>query len=558
MKVALAQLNYRVGDFAFNTAHIIENIETAKQQNADLIVFAELSVCGYPPRDFLGFNDFINRCEESIHQIAAHCDTIAAIVGAPSRNSAPKGKPLFNSAYFLADGEIRSVTHKTLLPNYDVFDEYRYFEPNQHEATIIGYKGWRLALTVCEDLWNITDDPLYVRNPMDELALLNPDLLINIAASPFHYHQKETREAILSQNAVKYNLPLVYVNQTGGQTELIFDGCSMVFDPEGNVIASLKEFEEDLKFLDIDRPTRPEQSSHQHISTSSNYLIEFPSPAIIDRIYAALILGIRDYFGKMGFSKAILGLSGGIDSAVTLVLAAEALGNSNVRAVLLPSRFSSDHSISDARELAENINIQYDIIPIEEPFQSINQSLSQQFEGLPFNLAEENIQARVRAVILMALSNKFGYILLNTSNKSEAAVGYGTLYGDMCGGLSVLGDVYKTQVYHLANYINRNSIVIPVNSIIKPPSAELRPNQKDSDSLPDYDILDRILFRYIEHCDGPSELAAGGFDPETVSRILKLVNTNEYKRHQAPPILRVSPKAFGQGRRMPIVGKYLS
>ena len=551
MKIALAQLNYHVGDFESNRARIIENIELAKSRHADLVVFAELSVCGYPPRDFLEFNDFIDRCYESVTQIAGHCKGIAAVVGAPSRNNAPKGKPLFNSAWFLNEGEVRQVVHKTLLPNYDVFDEYRYFEPNRLPAQVIEFKGRKLALTICEDLWNITDDPLYVRNPMEDLAPLEPDLVINIAASPFNYNQKETRQAILAQNALKYKIPFIYVNQVGGQTELIFDGGSMILDPQGNVIHTLKEFEEDFYLIDFSNPRAvpiPHPSSP----------IPFPASHITCRIHDALILGIRDYFGKMGFKKAILGLSGGIDSAVTLVLAARALGSENVRAVLLPSRFSSDHSITDAENLAKNLAVQYDIVPIENSFRAISESLAQQFEGLPFNLAEENIQARVRAVILMAMSNKFGYILLNTSNKSEAAVGYGTLYGDMCGGLSVLGDVYKTQVYQLASYINMESEVIPLNSITKPPSAELRPDQKDSDSLPEYDLLDNILYQYIEHRIGPAELVKQGFDPAIVARVLKLVNTNEYKRYQTPPILRVSPKAFGQGRRMPIVGKYLS
>ncbi|MCX6278576.1 MAG: NAD+ synthase [Bacteroidetes bacterium] len=563
MKIALAQLNYHIGDFASNTARIIEKIELAKTRQADLIVFAELSVCGYPPRDFLEFNDFINCCQESIGKIARHCIGIAAIVGSPSVNHAPKGKPLFNSAYFLADGEIKSIVNKTLLPNYDVFDEYRYFEPNRVPYSVIAYKGWRLAVTICEDLWNITDDPLYVRNPMDEYTVLNPDLIINIAASPFHYNQHEIRREILSQNAVNYGLPLVYVNQVGGQTELIFDGESMVIDSTGIVVTALKDFEEDFLIQKIEKTAEVIRQQNIASTTQTLQLTNLPTYNLtnsfsVPRIHDALILGIKDYFGKMGFQRAIIGLSGGIDSAVTLVLATLALGNENVRAVLLPSQFSSDHSIVDALELTANLNIQNDIIPIEGAFDAIAQTLSSQFKGLPFNLAEENIQARLRAVILMAMSNKFGYILLNTSNKSEAAVGYGTLYGDMCGGLSVLGDVYKTQVYQLAQYINQKNTVIPQNSITKPPSAELRPNQKDSDSLPDYDLLDKILYLYIEHRYGPSELISEGFDEATVSRVLKLVNASEYKRYQTPPILRVSPKAFGQGRRMPIVGKYLS
>jgi NAD+ synthase (glutamine-hydrolysing) len=568
MKIALAQLNYRVGDFEKNISRITDSIAQAKLQQADLIVFAELSICGYPPRDFLEFNDFIYRCNEAVEIIAARCQGIAAIVGAPSANPAPKGKPLYNTAWFLADGKILAKSHKTLLPNYDVFDEYRYFEPNRLPYSVVEYNGFRFAVTICEDLWNITNDPLYIRNPMDELVKLNPDVIINIAASPFHYNQPEMRRDILVRNARKYNLPVFYVNQVGGQTELIFDGGSMVVDSQGEVVAQLKAFEEDLGIFEIGNwkletgnPKQPPPPlSHHQITTLSHHHIITSSNSFhpINLIHSALILGIRDYFGKLGFSKAILGLSGGIDSAVTLVLAAQALGNENVRAILLPSQFSSDHSISDAVALAENLHVPFDIIPIAEGFQSFEKMLQPQFAGLPFNLAEENIQARIRAVILMALSNKFGYILLNTSNKSEAAVGYGTLYGDMCGGLSVLGDVYKTQVYELARYINKDEEIIPQNSILKPPSAELRPDQKDSDSLPEYEILDQVLYRYIEQRNGPDELIAAGFDETMVKKVLKLVNTNEYKRYQTPPILRVSPKAFGMGRRMPIVAKYLA
>ena len=568
MKIALAQLNYRVGDFENNVARITGAIAKAKSLQADLVVFAELSVCGYPPRDFLEFDDFNRRCDEAVTRIARSCQGIAAIVGAPSANDAPKGKPLYNTAWFLADGKVLAKSHKTLLPNYDVFDEYRYFEPNRMPYSVVEHLGCRFAVTICEDLWNIADDPLYVRNPMDELIKLAPDVIINIAASPFSYNQPVTRSEILSRNAREYNLPVIYVNQVGGQTELIFDGGSMVVDATGEIAGELKKFEEDLYFYELKtaegrvrelNPLHAEPTSRK-ISKPS-YVRAFESSnssATIGMIRSALVLGIRDYFGKMGFTAAILGLSGGIDSAVTLVLAAEALGAENVRAVLLPSMYSSSHSIDDAMLLAENLKIKYDIIPISGMFQSFEDSLEPWFSGLPFNLAEENMQARIRAVVLMAMSNKFGYILLNTSNKSEAAVGFGTLYGDMCGGLSVLGDVYKTQVYELAKLINRDEAVIPLNTIRKPPSAELRPDQKDSDSLPDYGILDQVLFRYIEQRMGPDELIAEGFDERIVKRVLKLVNNNEHKRYQTPPILRVSPRAFGMGRRMPIVAKYLA
>jgi NAD+ synthase (glutamine-hydrolysing) len=558
MKICLAQLNYHIGDFELNVSRIQEVILRAKKASADVVIFSELAVCGYPPRDFLEFKDFLGSCMKAIEKIARESRGIAVIVGSPSANPAEKGKPLYNSAFFLADGGVKDIAHKTLLPNYDVFDEYRYFEPNRLPYSTIEFRGVKFALTICEDLWNIGDDPLYVRSPMDELAKLNPDVIINIAASPFNYTQPVTRRGVLCMNAKKYRLPVFYVNHVGGQTELLFDGGSMVVNSSGDVVEELHRFREDFRIVDLNEilnPASPIPHPESPILNPSPALI--PATTHIALIHDALVMGIRDYFAKMGFSKAILGLSGGIDSAVTLALAAEALGGDNVRAILLPSRFSSDHSISDALELAINLGVPYDIIPISGSVDAVEHTLEPYFKELPFNLAEENIQARMRAVILMALSNKFGYILLNTSNKSEAAVGYGTLYGDMCGGLSVLGDVYKTQVYELAGYINREGTVIPVNSINKPPSAELRPEQKDSDSLPEYGVLDKILFSYIEERMGPEDLVLQGFDRDMVQRVLRLVNTSEYKRHQSPPILRVSPKAFGMGRRMPIVARYL-
>jgi NAD+ synthase (glutamine-hydrolysing) len=549
MRIALAQLNYHIGDFEDNIAKIISFIHKAKNMPADVVVFSELAVCGYPPRDFLEFNDFISKCQDGILTIARECHDIGVIIGSPSVNPASKGKPLFNSAYFLAEGEIKAMFHKTLLPNYDVFDEYRYFEPNRQTYNIVEYKKYKFAVTICEDLWNIADDPLYVLNPMDEIIKLNPDVVINIAASPFHYDQPKIRRDILIRNARKYKLPFFYLNHVGGQTELLFDGASMVIDPDGNVFDEMNYFEEDFRVYNLNDFTYKNDKEKKKD-------LKFHDK--IELIHDALVMGIRDYFGKMGLKTAILGLSGGIDSAVTLVLAAEALGKANVHAILLPSRFSSEHSKTDAIDLANRLNVRYDIIEIDKAFFAFEDLLKPWFKEFPFNLTEENMQARARAVILMALSNKFGYILLNTSNKSEAAVGYGTLYGDMCGGISVLGDVYKTQVYELASYINRELEIIPKNSIDKPPSAELRPGQKDSDSLPDYSILDKILYEYIELRKGPNELIREGFDKEIVKRVLKLVNTSEYKRNQTPPILRISPKAFGTGRRMPIVGKYLS
>ncbi|MBN1337909.1 MAG: NAD+ synthase [Bacteroidales bacterium] len=547
MKIALAQINYHIGNFESNTSRIISAIHEAGEKGAELVVFSELAVSGYPPRDFLEFDDFIHKCLNAIEQIARACINIAAIVGGPSVNPEVKGKNLFNTAFFLADGKVTSMHHKSLLPNYDVFDEYRYFEPASH-LQLAEYKGRKIAVTICEDLWNIGDDLLYRSNPMDELFSLGPDLIVNIAASPFHCGHAEQRKTVLMKNVEKYKLPLIYVNHVGAQTELLFDGGSMIFNSSGALVGRMPFFREGLSVFDT--------ANSEKVTVPIDAVLSAPSR--IELMHDALVMGIKNYFGKLGFTKAILGLSGGIDSAVTMVLAARALGHKNVKAVLLPSAFSSAHSVADAESLALKLGSPYEIIPIENAYQVFLKDLKPAFENRPFDITEENLQARIRGVILMALSNKFGHILLNTSNKSEAAVGYGTLYGDMNGGLSVLGDVYKTGVYELARFINKDGEVIPVNTLRKPPSAELRPNQKDSDSLPDYEILDKILFRYIEERKGPQELIRMGFDPETVTRVLKLVNTNEYKRYQTPPILRISPKAFGMGRRMPIVAKYLS
>jgi len=544
MKIAICQLNFHIGNFANNEKKILDYIHKSESQKADLVIFPELSITGYPPRDFLEFNDFIDKVIFSLQNIATHCKNIAALIGAPSRNETGKGKPLFNSAYFLFEGRVKQVFNKTLLPNYDIFDEYRYFEPNK-VFELLKFKGKNIAVTVCEDLWNIDDNPLYYSDPMKELAKLNPDFIINIAASPFHSHQAEIRKDVLKRNCLKYQLPIIYVNHVGAQTELIFDGGSMAINSKANIVKSLKYFEEDYDIVDI--------SNIESLKAVDEKLV--PTIALI---HDALVLGIKNYFQKLGFTKAILGLSGGIDSAITLVLAAEALGKENVLSILMPSQFSSCNSIIDSVQLADNLAVNYETIYIEDAFRSFESTLKPYFDGLPFNIAEENLQARIRGVLLMAFTNKFGYILLNTSNKSEAAVGYGTLYGDMNGGLSVIGDLYKTQVFELAHYINRDKDIIPANIISKPPSAELKPDQKDSDSLPDYFILDRILFHYIEERKGPQEIISLGFDKEIVNKTLKMVNISEHKRYQTPPILRVSPKAFGMGRRIPIVAKYLS
>jgi NAD+ synthase (glutamine-hydrolysing) len=546
MKIALAQLNYQIGNFELNTKKIIESLEKGKQEGADLVVFAELAVCGYPPRDFLEFEEFIELCEKSAEEIAAHTQDIACIIGLPVKNPQIAGKDLFNAAYFLEKGEVKSIIRKALLPNYDVFDEYRYFEPAT-TFECIEFMGHKIAVTICEDLWNINNNPLYVSNPMDELIKEQPELMINIAASPFSYVHDDERVEVLAGNARKYQLPLLYVNQVGAQTEIIFDGGSLAFDKSGNLLDEMAYFKEDFKVYNFEA-----QQLSGMMAVSRQNLPD------VGQIHDALILGIQDYFGKSGFNKAVLGLSGGIDSAIVCALACRALGPENVMAVLMPSKYSTDHSIDDAMDLVNNIGCMHEVIPIKDAAEAFDQMMAPVFKDLPFNITEENIQARCRGIIVMAMSNKFGYIVLNTSNKSECAVGYGTLYGDMCGAIGVIGDVYKTQIFQLARYINKDREIIPENTIVKPPSAELRPDQKDSDSLPDYDQLDKILYQYIELKQSSRSIMAQGYDEALVRKIIKMVNTAEFKRYQTPPILRVSPKAFGMGRRMPIVGKYLS
>ena len=656
MKIALAQQNYHIGNFEENTRKIIAGIARAKAAGADLVVFTELSVCGYPPRDFLEFDDFIAQSYAAIDRIRQEADTIGVIVGAPARNPAREGKDLFNAAWLLYEKEIKGVAHKTCLPNYDVFDEYRYFEP-AFEWKVIPFKGKKIALTICEDIWNLGDNPLYRVCPMDHLIRQHPDVMINISASPFNYDRDEDRKEVVRQNVLKYHLPMYYCNAVGSQTEIVFDGSSLIYDAKGNLVHELKSFEEDFAVVSLPHRVPPlyeellpglsvrtaaeddtDLSDPGGTSTSAPSDPGAPAPqaaapvaaiapAVFDKdlqvsrhydpnrileylteegnirqIRKALLMGIRDYFSKMGFGKAIIASSGGIDSAVTLALACEALGKDNVRAILLPSAYSTAHSVSDAEQLSRNLGNPYDIIPIREVYDALIHTLAPVFKDLtkaaggpslrtidevvgvpatsdegptlagsgkratlpesPFpaeiGLAEENLQSRTRGNIVMGLANKFGYIMLNTSNKSELATGYGTLYGDMAGGLSVLGDVYKGQVYALARDINRDGEIIPVNILEKAPSAELRPGQKDSDSLPDYDTLDKVLYQYIERRQGPAAIAAMGIDKAVVSRILRLVNTSEYKRNQFCPIIRVSCKAFGVGRRVPIVGKYLS
>lgn len=547
MKIALAQLNYFIGDFEGNLAKMVNATSHAVAQGAELVIFSELAVCGYPPLDLLERHDFIDRSVACVQELAKSIDPqTGVLVGGPELNPEKEGKLLFNSVFFLNGGTIRQVFRKSLLPTYDIFDEYRYFEPNR-QYSILEFKGKRLAVTICEDLWDeqpfeseFSRSRLYTTNPLEELMKFRPHAIINLAASPFSHQKMEIKQSIFTGKASRYDLPLLYCNQTGAQTELIFEGGSLAINARGEVARRLGFFREEVSVIDLDT-----------MGTGEGEI-----PVRIAMVHDALICGISDYFSKLHFKKATLGLSGGIDSAVTLALATQALGPENLHVLLLPSQYSSSHSVDDSVQLAGNLGVKYDILTIESLFNRFRQTLEPVFGGLPEDIAEENIQARIRGTLLMALSNKFGHILLNTSNKSETAVGYGTLYGDMSGGLSVLGDVYKTDVYRLAKYINRDSEVIPQSIITKPPSAELRPDQKDTDSLPPYDQLDQILEAYIERQLPPPKLGEMGFDPDLVNRIIRMVDQNEYKRYQTPPILRISSKAFGVGRRLPLVARY--
>ncbi len=550
MKFTIAQLNYHVGNFSGNKDLICKAIAKAKEERSDLVIFSELCIPGYPPLDLLDHHDFIEKCEQTILEIARECTGIAAIVGSPTLNTKPEGKKLFNSALMLSEGKIIYSVNKALLPTYDIFDEYRYFEPAK-QFSVFPFKGLKLALTICEDLWDeqpfdneFEKTRLYTVSPIEELMKQKPDLIINIAASPFSYTKIEAKESIFISKAVKYRIPVISVNQTGANTELIFDGASIIVNGNGDKIGQLPFFEEAV-----------ETFSFEDIRSGKNYIKE-PRPETIPLIYKALVIGLRDYFTKSGLKTGILGLSGGIDSALCLCLAVEALGHENVRALLMPSRYSSDHSVKDAVALADNLKVHYDIVNIEKPFSAFEEDLIPVFKGTSPDITEENIQARIRAILLMAVSNKYGCIVLNTSNKSEAAVGYGTLYGDMAGGLSIIGDVYKTDVYRLARFINREREIIPENINRKPPSAELRPGQLDTDSLPDYSVLDPILYQYIELQKPAVRIISDGADKETVLKVIRLINFNEYKRYQAPPVLRISSKAFGAGRRMPLAARY--
>ena len=556
MRLGLAQFNPTVGDLPGNRRKILDAYARLVASGAELVVFPELAVCGYPPRDLLFKRRFVADVAESLNEIAAAVGAVPALIGTVEANPSGRGRPFFNSAAFCYRGKVGTVARKCLLPTYDVFDEDRYFEPAT-TPTVIEHAGNRIAVTICEDIWThpmISTRRLYSgRMPIEQLAEQKCDFMVNLSASPWHSTKENLRQNLVVSDAARsLGCPVAYVNCVGGNDELIFDGRSLVCDAQGRMVAGMAAFAEDFRVIEI----KP------HVGTNA----PFESPALhpsfaqdeLKDMFDALVLGLRDYAHKSGFQRALIALSGGIDSAVVGVIAAAAFGPENVIGVSLPSSISSQHSRDDARVLAQNLGIKFETIGIADAVAATEASLAPLFAGRPRDVAEENIQARVRGVLMMALSNKFGAILLTTGNKSEMAVGYCTLYGDMCGGLAVISDVFKTQVYALARWINREKEIIPASSIEKPPSAELRPNQTDQDSLPPYDMLDDILKGYVEEGLSRRDLIAQGFSEAVVNDVVRKVDLNEYKRKQAAPGLKITPLAFGVGRRIPIVQKYVS
>lgn len=543
MKIALGQINPTVGDFAGNAAKIIEFANRAKGEGAGLILFPELSVCGYPPRDLVERPWFVAKNHESAEKIAAATQGIGVICGMVTPADSDTGKSVMNSAALLMDGKVAFVQSKMLLPTYDVFDEMRNFAPAKGQQ-LFPFCGDQMALTICEDAWNdkrFWPRPLYTVDPVEALIQAGGDMVLNISASPFWIGKRELRCDMLASIAKRHRVPVALVNQVGGNDSLVFDGSSIVLDREGKVIAQGKSFQEDLLYFDSKTLTG---DLHEQIAGDEA------------SAYAALVLGTRDYMRKCGFKKAIVGLSGGIDSALTAVIAADAIGPENVIGVGMPGPYSSHGSIDDARELAKNLGIRFELISIRPAYEAYRAILGDVFAGEKEDVTEENLQSRARGMLLMALSNKFGAIVLSTGNKSELGVGYCTLYGDMVGGLAVISDVPKTLVYRLSEYVNLQRALIPRATMEKPPSAELRPDQKDSDSLPPYDMLDAVLEDYVEEARSAEQIAAErGFDIETVQRVIRMVDRAEYKRQQAAPGLKISPKAFGYGRRIPIAAK---
>ncbi|HUK81849.1 MAG TPA: NAD+ synthase [Verrucomicrobiae bacterium] len=547
MKVALAQINTTVGDLRGNCVKVLEFYRRGVTAGATLVTAPEMAITGYPPRDLLAKRRFVDDNLRALDELVASIGGTALLVGYVDINPQRPGKDYFNAAALIHRGKIVARRYKTLLPTYDVFDEDRYFQPADSNA-LVDFDGSSLGLTICEDIWSDKEfGPIhfYRRDPVAELMKAKPGVLLNISASPYHLGKEQVRHDMLSGVAAKYRVPLAYCNLVGGNDELIFDGNSMVFDAAGKLIAQGAPFREDLVVVELDGETSVEPRA-------------FVPQDRIAALHDALVLGLRDYVLKCGFKSVVLGLSGGIDSAVTACLAVDALGAENVLGVSMPSKFSSKGSLDDARELAKSLGIRWEVVPIQEVFQTLKASFKELFKSLPEDTSEENMQARIRGTILMAISNKFGHLLLTTGNKSELAVGYCTLYGDMNGGLGVIADVPKTMVYELARFINRDRQLIPSASIAKPPSAELRPNQTDQDTLPPYDVLDAILVRYVEQAKSASEiLAETKFDEKLVRDIVRKIDLNEYKRKQAPPCLRVTTKAFGIGRRVPIAQRYV-
>ena len=555
MRLGLAQINTTVGDLAGNRSRILDAYQQLADRGAELVVFPELVTCGYPPRDLLFKRHFVADVEESMKAIASEVGAIPALIGTVETNSTGAGRPYFNTAAFCQNGRIAAVAHKCLLPTYDVFDEDRYFEPAA-QTTVIDYGNRRIGVTICEDIWThpmISTRRLYNGiEPLKQLAGQRCDLMVNLSASPWHYGKSGVRQTLVTDSARALGCPVAYVNAVGGDDELIFDGRSLVSDATGRVLTGMAAFAEELAIAE----TGPGPVS---VALSPT----FEQPEMAD-IHSALILGLRDYAHKVGFKTALIALSGGIDSAVVGAIAAAAFGPENVIGVSLPSEISSQHSRDDAHQLAQNLGIRFETIGIADVVASCEAALGPIFKGRPRDVTEENIQARVRGVLMMALSNKNGALLLTTGNKSEMAVGYCTLYGDMCGGLAVISDVFKTQVYALSNWINAEARragrtpPIPQSSIDKLPSAELRPNQTDQDSLPPYDMLDAVLKGYVEEGLSRRDLVAQGFSEAVVSDIVRKVDLNEYKRKQAAPGLKITPLAFGVGRRIPIVQKYVN
>ncbi len=548
MRIAIAQCNLTVGDIAGNEARILAAYRRGADAGAELVVCPELAVTGYPPRDLLHRPAFVRANLDALGRLAASTEAVGLLVGFVSENAARPGRAVRNSAALLRHGGVVAVRHKTLLPTYDVFDEDRYFEPAT-ENLPIDFDGRKLGVTICEDLWNDADfwpERRYRPDPAAMLVAAGAEILVNLSASPWHLGKERTRHDMLANLARKTRRPVVYCNLVGGNDELVFDGQSVAFDATGALAAQGAAFAEDFLVIETDQPGRGTPAV----------------PVAEELLFGALVLGTRDYLHKCGFKSAVLGLSGGIDSAVVACLAVAALGHENVRGLALPSQFSSGGSIDDARALAANLGIAFDVVPIQAPFDAVKGQLKPVFEERAEDVAEENIQARLRGVILMAMSNKFGSLLLTTGNKSELAVGYCTLYGDMCGGLAVISDVPKTQVYRLAEWINEDTgrrlgrAWIPRPSIDKPPSAELRPNQTDQDSLPPYDVLDSILEQYVVEQRSPAQIVASGHAGADVRRVVRLIDLAEYKRRQAAPGLKVTTKAFGVGRRVPVAQRW--